>query len=176
MNRPRHFFASGEAKRTKPLETRDRLMAPQEIFLSPSRIELRLPIYTQADNAHSKGVPHLRYKRAARQIDGVIMSLQANCRDINRHLITGILLTRVSARRLDSHDNLRQAFKHVVDAVCAWIVKGDDFEQSDRRTIGKFDKIIETGRLKCEYDQTVHHLNPKCHGIRIALYLATHCD
>lgn len=130
---------------------------------------LQLPVLTEASNAN--GNRHASSARAVKHIDTVIAACQAQLRGIDRSAITAITLTRISPGRLDAHDNLRQAFKHVLDGVCAWIVRGDDFDAADRKKIGRFDdQLLGTGKIQCEYDQTTHE-SRNLQGIQIRFVL-----
>ena len=133
-------------------------------------VELQLPLVVQAEQAN--GMRWGKQKRASSQIDTTLVVLQTHLRTLDRAAISGITLTRISPGKLDAHDNLRQAFKHVLDGVCAWIVEGGaDF---NRRTIGKYDdQLIATGRITCHYEQTTHETDKRLQGIRIRLHLSS---
>ncbi len=51
-------------------------------------------------------------------------------------LPVAVNLTRISAGRLDTHDNLPSAFKHVVDALAQWLGVDD----SDPRVTWSYDQ------------------------------------
>jgi hypothetical protein len=131
---------------------------------------LQLPIVVHADNANGA---HFTKARAARsQLDVVLLALQTQLRGIDRERIDKITLVRFSPGKLDAHDNLRQSFKHVLDAVCVWIVCGaEDF---NRRAIGKYDdQLLGTGKVTCQYDQTTHETDRLLQGIQIRLRMST---
>lgn len=132
--------------------------------------ELQLPMVVAAEQAN--GAQWSKQQRASTQIDVMLVALQTHLRGIDREAIAALTLIRISPKRLDAHDNLRQAFKHVLDGVCAWIVEGgDDF---NRRTIGKYDdQLLGTGRLTCHYEQTTHETDKRRQGIRVRLHLGS---
>lgn len=133
-------------------------------------VELQLPTLVHADQAN--GARWRKAKRASSHVDVVIAALQAHFRSLDRERITDITLTRISPGKLDAHDNLRQAFKHVLDGVCAWICVGDG--ELNRHAIGRYDdKLLGTGKVTCHYDQTTHETDKRLQGIRIRLRLAT---
>lgn len=139
-------------------------IAPQEFY------ELQLPIVVQAEQAN--GARWNRAKRASGHVDAVLAALQAHFRSLEREAITEITLTRISPGKLDAHDNLRQAFKHVLDGVCAWICVGDG--ELNRHAIGRYDdKLLGTGKVTCHYDQTTHETDKRLQGIRIRLRMQT---
>jgi len=131
---------------------------------------LQLPLVVHADNANGA---HFTKARAARsQLDTVLLALQTQLRGIERECIDQITLVRFSPGRLDAHDNLRQSFKHVLDAVCVWIVCGS--EDFNRRAIGKYDdQLLGTGKVTCQYEQTTHETDRRLQGIQIRLRLGS---
>jgi hypothetical protein len=132
---------------------------------------LQLPMYVEPES-NGRVNRHAKSARGGSQIDAVLAMLQSHLRSIDRAAISGIELTRISPRKLDAHDNLREAFKHVLDATCAWIVRGDEFNELDRKRIGRFDdQLLGTGKVTCEYYQTTHETDRHLHGIRIRLRL-----
>lgn len=135
-----------------------------------AEFELQLPTLVHADQAN--GARWRKAKRASSHVDVVIAALQAHLRSIDREAITEITLTRISPGKLDAHDNLRQAFKHVLDGVCAWICVGDG--ELNRHAIGRYDdKLLGTGKVTCHYDQTTHETDKRLQGIRIRLRLGS---
>jgi hypothetical protein len=102
----------------------------------------------------------------------VIAACQSQLRRMERARVCGLDLTRIGPRPLDAHDNLPQSFKHVVDAVCGFLVRGDDFDTADRRRIGTFDdQLIGTGKVTCRYAQLTHETDRRLYGIRIRFRL-----
>lgn len=132
--------------------------------------ELQLPLKTEASNAN--GNRYREHKLKTNQIDTVIAACQSQLRRMDRDRVEIIDLTRIGPKPLDAHDNLPQSFKHVVDALCAWLVRGDDFDAQDRRNIGRFDdQLIGKGKLSCRYAQLTHELDRRLYGIRIRFRL-----
>lgn len=161
-----HYFG-GRAVKKSPKRSVPFVKAMIQSLSDGWRIQL--PIYTQATNAN--GNRYAAKARAREQVDAVMAFLQSHLRTIDRSRIKAIELTRIGPQKLDAHDNLPQAFKHVLDGVCAWIVRGDEFCDADRRRIGKFDnEVLGTGRATCHYEQVTHE-DRRLHGIQIRLRL-----
>lgn len=135
--------------------------------------ELQLPIVVHAENANGARFNDFsKAKNARRQLDTVLLALQTQLRGIDRERIDQITLVRFSPGRLDAHDNLRQSFKHVLDAVCVWIVCGS--EDFNRRAIGKYDdQLLGTGKVTCQYEQATHETDRRLQGIQIRLRLGS---
>lgn len=132
--------------------------------------ELQLPLKTEASNAN--GNRHRAHKFKVNQIDTVISHCQRQLRRMDRTRVSIIDLTRIGPKPLDAHDNLPQSFKHIVDATCAWLVRGDDFDEADRRNIGRFDdQLIGKGLVTCRYAQLTHELDRRLYGVRIRFRL-----
>jgi hypothetical protein len=132
--------------------------------------ELQLPIKTEASNVN--GNRHRAHKLKVGQIDTVLCACQTQLRRMDRERVNVLDLTRIGPRPLDAHDNLPQSFKHIVDAVCAYLVRGDDFDEQDRRRIGVFDdQLIGKGLVTCRYAQLTHELDRRLYGVRIRFHL-----
>lgn len=131
---------------------------------------LQLPLVVHADNAN--GAHFTKASAARSQLDTVLLALQTQLRGIDRDRIDRITLVRFSPGKLDGHDNLRQSFKHVLDAVCVWIVCGS--EDFNRRAIGKYDdQLLGTGKVTCQYEQATHETDKRLQGIQIRLRLGS---
>lgn len=149
---------------------------PAQLFVTSHCLEhsdgytLQLPLKTEASNAN--GNRHRAHKAKVNQIDTVLSHCQRQLRHMDRARVAVIELTRIGQRPLDAHDNLPQSFKHIVDAACAWLVRGDEFDAADRRNIGRFDdQLIGKGLLTCRYDQLTHELDRRLYGVRIRFRL-----
>lgn len=168
-------FNGRRGANTKPKKHKSAVRMVEQLVSfesSPARewVELQLPIVVQAEQAN--GMRWNKAKRASTHIDAVLAALQAHFRSLEREAITEITLTRISPGKLDAHDNLRQAFKHVLDGVCAWICVGDG--ELNRHAIGRYDdKLLGTGKVTCHYDQTTHETDKRLQGIRIRLRLGS---
>lgn len=68
-----------------------------------------------------------------------------------------IKLIRISPRKLDEHDNLRFAFKFIVDAIADLLSPGKEAGQADNNPLIKWDYGQEKGK-------------PKQKGIRVEVY------
>jgi hypothetical protein len=131
---------------------------------------LQLPMVLHAQTGYADAARFVQKRAARQQLDVVLLALQTQLRGIDRERIDQITLVRFSPGKLDAHDNLRQAFKHVLDATCVWICVGSgDF---NRRAIGKYDdQLLGTGRVTCHYEQTTHESDRRLQGIHIRLRL-----
>lgn len=100
--------------------------------------------------------------------------LETHFGGVDRAAVSGIEVIRISPMRLDAHDNLRQAFKHVIDDICIWIDLGESITARDIAGIGRYDdKLLGTGKVTCHYDQTTHETDKRLQGIRIRLHLGS---
>jgi hypothetical protein len=114
------------------------------------------------------GMQKMQRRLANEMISQVMTTLQASCgRRVSRARIEHITFTRISPGRLDRKDNVRAAFKHVCDATCAWLIRGDDFNEEDRQNIGKFDAQAERMGITWDYQQETNAEDRRRHGIRI---------
>lgn len=170
------FAITFNARRAKPKPTKSlpKLLEQLVAFHDDSQEwVVQLPIVTQADNAGGGRVNDFNKSKTARsQLDTTLVILQTHLRGVDRERIDRITLVRFSPGKLDAHDNLRQAFKHVLDGVCVWICCGSsDF---NRRAIGKYDdQLLGTGKITCHYEQTTHETDRRLQGIRIHLRLGS---
>jgi len=131
--------------------------------------ELQLPLYLSREQYNAGGARWMKAATAKRHIDFTIGVLRKwlttmSSSDEQRARIRGVTLVRLSPNQLDD-DNLQSAFKHVRDAVFAWLACGDS--EINRKAIGHYDKTVQTGRHQCRYDQC----KTDAHGIRILLHV-----
>ena len=141
-------------------------------------VYLQLPIETLSPqrsvhpNAIIAGrIAHAQRRDANVTIAVVVSALQTHLRAVDRSAFEHIQLVRFGPSAFDD-DNLRGSMKHVRDAVCAWIVRGDEFSEKDRRGIGKFDDQVLTtgkGKVTCEYSQEPYQSDRTLRGIAIVL-------
>ncbi len=159
--------AAATKRRKKPYKC----MSEQSVTFDGASVwSVRVPILVVSENPN--GNRFEKRAKASGQIEAVLAVLRSHLRGVDRGRITRLECVRISSRRLDAHDNLRQAFKHVVDAVCAWVSCGSG--EFNRRSIGKFDdQLIGTGRIRCEYDQMTHERVPLANGIELRLHLGS---
>lgn len=150
--------------------------------------ELQLPIVTQASNA--KGHWSNTWADVTEQAAITVFELcrLTAARDEQRTRIEHITFKRISPGRLDEHDNLRQAFKHVVDGCLFWREVGPRAalhveEYFDRRSkrmrlrlravenIGRYDDVEKTGGITWDYQQETNSEDRRRHGVRIRFRL-----
>jgi hypothetical protein len=101
------------------------------------KIKLPIKVYNEANNTDhwtKKAARHKKQKIAIYcMLKDVVTPEMLPCK---------IILTRISPRKLDQHDNLPMAFKFILDSVASLLVPGKAIGQADS------DK-----RISVEYDQ-----------------------
>jgi hypothetical protein len=170
-----HYFCGRAVKkRSKP----EPAMVAPCIHTQPDGWCVQLAIVTKAPqlsvhpNARiAGGIRHAERSRANKQIEQVLSTLQNALRRCDRSRIEHITFTRISPGRLDDDDNLASSFKHIADATCAWVERGDEFNEKDRRGIGHFDKRARKAGLTWDYQQETNAEDRRRHGIRIRFRL-----
>lgn len=70
---------------------------------------------------HTRSRKHIKSVREQRGLTCLLLRLRA----VKIHLPVKLTLVRIAPRRLDDHDNLRMAFKSVVDGVADWLEVDD---------------------------------------------------
>jgi len=78
---------------------------------------------------------------------------------------------RYGIGKLDKKDNLRAAFKPVLDAVASFLVWGED-APAHIRSIGTADDKLERRGVEWDYRQMQCPANPRAYGIQIILHCA----
>jgi hypothetical protein len=127
--------------------------------------QLQLGLYLSREQYNTGGARWAKAATAKKHIDFTLAALRSTFReDIMRERIRGVTLVRLSPNQLDD-DNLQSAFKHVRDAVFAWIACGDS--EVVRSKIGHYDATIKQGRHTCDYEQ----LKSEAHGVQIRLHV-----
>lgn len=131
--------------------------------------EIQLPLYLSREQYNAGGARWMKAATAKKHIDFTLMALRGTLPtysrdDALRATVRGVTLVRLSPNQLDD-DNLQSAFKHVRDAVFAWIACGDS--EINRAAIGNYDKTVQTGRHTCAYEQ----IKADAHGIQIRLHV-----
>jgi hypothetical protein len=136
-------------------------------------VVLQLPIFVDRSAYNTSfGNPKIAHAKAKQQRENVLLALQKHLpwytrRAEMRAEINRVTFVRLSPRDADA-DNLQSAFKHIADAVFAWIAVGD--KQFDRRAIGHFDAKKRAGHITVKYEQARAE-NPRAYGIQIWLEL-----
>jgi hypothetical protein len=93
-----------------------------------------------------------------------------------RERVYAMEFLRYGRGKLDARDNLRSAFKPVVDATCAFLVWGSALP-ADKRAIGTADRKIEEQRgVEWNYRQMQCPANPRAYGIQIILHCRPRAD
>ena len=160
---------SARAKPPKAKQKRSVQLVEQAIICDPEHITLQLGLYLSREQYNAGGARWLKAATAKKHIDLTLAALRGKLRtlsgdDAQRAAIRGVTLVRLSPNQLDD-DNLQSAFKHVRDAVFAWIACGDS--EINRAAIGHYDATIKQGRHTCAYEQ----LKSAAHGIQIRLHV-----
>jgi hypothetical protein len=139
---------------------------------------VQAPIIVRTENAN--GGKFESASRAKKHIKQTLGLLREQLRALSgdaaaRGYIVGLQMVRISPGKLEKHDNLASAFKHVTDAACAWIAKGDEkLTKTEMRAIGKFDKMLDDEMGKVKWHEPLQikcATNPKAMGIQIRLSL-----
>jgi len=132
---------------------------------------LQLPIFVDRSVYNTSfGNPKVAHAKAKEQRENTLLALQKHLPWYTRNPamragIFRVTFVRLSPRSADA-DNLRSAFKHIADAVFAWIAVGD--KQFDRRAIGHFDAKKRAGHITVKYEQARAE-NPRAYGIQVRL-------
>lgn len=78
---------------------------------------------------------------------------------------------RIGSKAMDRKDNLRAAFKAIVDAICSFLRWGIDAREHIR-AIGFADDYLEKRGMTWDYHQQKCPSNPRLYGIQIKLHCA----
>lgn len=90
---------------------------------------------------------------------------------VERARVRHIDFVRIGGRGLAKHDNLRTAFKYVVDGTCGVVLWGFEVTQRTRNEIGQADDRLEERGLGWSYLQEKSQANPRGFAIQIRLHL-----
>lgn len=167
---------AGKPKAPKASPKRKREVQLVSQYVAPLRgggWRVQLPMYLDSQGHGRSTARWVKAAKAEKQIATTLLALRsllklASARDEERAAIRGVTLVRISPSSLDD-DNLSGVFKHVRDAVFAWIVCGE--RQVNMRAIGHYDATVKTGIHTCRYEQTRCEANPRAHGIQILLHV-----
>lgn len=133
---------------------------------------LQLPLVVHAQHGYARQHYAIASKSKGEHIGLVIRALRTQLRGVERERIDCVTFVRFCAKPMDE-DNLQTAFKHVKDAVAAWIETGGDY---NRKHIGIYDGQIDqrTGKaFKWLYENVQHETNKRLQGIQIRLRLGS---
>lgn len=159
-----------DAGRKKGHETRaargvPKLYVPSRLVHHSDGCELQLPIYT----THKDGKAQ-RFKRIGNRNTVAYALLSTG---FDRASLGHITFTRIGPQPMDRKDNLRYAFKYVLDPTARWTIEGPAMLDSEGRVrtdgIGTFDKKLEEMGITWDYQQEVCDTDRRRHGIRIRL-------
>lgn len=175
----REQFLDGMKRGAKPKAYKPPPQLVRELMLRhEDGFELQLPIVVHAQHGYAQQARMAKNTAKKKQMARVLDALRLYLRGIDRSRVERITFTRVSLGKLDPHDNLPYAFKHVVDVTCAWVVCGD--EEFDWKRVGKFDDQLTTrqpGRVTWTYEQRTNDddrtsgQRKKPQGIRIRFHI-----
>lgn len=134
---------------------------------------VQLPLYLDSQRQGFSTARWAKAAKANKQICSVLLALRSMLRTVTedasaRDAIRGVTLVRISPSQLDD-DNLASVFKHVRDAVFAWIVCGN--APVNMRAIGHYDATVKNGKHVCLYEQIKCEANPRAHGFQIRLHV-----
>lgn len=170
------FLNGGKEKTSRP--------RPQPVYVKSDywvnadrSIELQLPIIVHAQHGYARASRAAHAAATKKHVEQIILALRAWLPWVDRERIDHITFVRISLARMDAHDNLPYAFKHVFDATAAWVLRGND--DIDFKRIGQYDKqLTELGRVSWSYEQRTndeevkHRPRKKPQGIRIRFRLS----
>lgn len=132
---------------------------------------LQLPIAFDRAMYNAGRVPfYLRERYVSQMREAVWLACAAYLKDFDRARVRRIEFVRVAVNKLDD-DNIVSAFKAIRDALCAWLVWGND-AQSHIKTIGTADDKLWKDGVRWTYRQQKCESNPRLYGIRIVLHCA----
>lgn len=134
-------------------------------------MRVQLPMHLEHSQYNANGAYWRKAKTAKEHVDTTLLALCSMLgtwsRDAEKRArVVRVTFVRLSPAVLDE-DNLPSAFKHIKDAVFAWLVNGD--APFNRRAIGHFDR---TGKRPCNYEQRKCEANHRAHGIQILLHIS----
>jgi hypothetical protein len=157
---------SARAKPPKAKTKRTVALVEQAVVVHNNGIWLTLPLYLSREQYNAGGARWMKTATAKKHIDLTLLALRGLLPNDPywRAAISGVTLVRLSPNQLDD-DNLQSAFKHVRDAVFAWIACGDS--EINRAAIGHYDATIKQGKHTCHYEQC----KSPSHGIQIRLHV-----
>lgn len=110
------------------------LLDGQALVVTIPGIELKSQ--NQNLRGQSRGALMAKVRRAHKQREDVTMVLQSRFGKVPPAPPLTITLTRIAPGTLDAHDSLPPSFKHVADAVAAWI----GLDDADKRLTWKYDQ------------------------------------
>jgi hypothetical protein len=169
------FHAGGRKASAKPKQYKPKPQLIEQLCsweMLGSWVELQIPLIVHAQHGYMRQHYAVASSAKKKQIAAVDLCLQAHLRGVDREAVGGVTFVRVCSQSMDD-DNLATAFKHVKDAVAAWIETGGEY---DRKKIGIYDGRIDqrTGKaFKWLYGNATHETDKRRQGIRIRLQLTS---
>lgn len=144
---------------------------------------IQLPIaFNRATYNTSRAPWYLKEKGVKEMREMVWLALDAYMRDMRapaaeeeRGRVRHMEFVRIAVNKMDEKDNLRAAFKSVVDATCSFLVWGEQAYQHVK-AIGSADDKLEQRGVTWTYRQQQCESNPRLYGIRIILHCAPRSD
>jgi len=131
---------------------------------------VQLPIAFDPAMYNAGRVPwYLREKYVKTMREAVWLALSSYLRTFDRTRIVRMEFVRIGVKKLDSKDNLRSAFKSIVDATCSWVEWGDEAPKHVR-AIGYADDRLEQRGIEWTYRQQQCESNPRLYAIRIVFH------
>lgn len=143
---------------------------------------LQLPIaFNRAEYNAGRTPQHMRARWVKEKREMVWFAMHAFMPTFARCIPEGISLrvahiefVRLGLLKLDD-DNLVAAFKAVRDALCSFLVWGDQCDENIRQ-IGRADDILKQRGVTWTYRQQKCEANPRLYGVRLILHCAPRLD
>lgn len=116
-----------------------------------------IPIITvsEANMYENPYVANRRHKVQKKRIHLFMNDIKKN-NDIYKDKQLTVKLTRFSTRKLDEHDNLRMAFKYIVDAIADLIYPGKALGRADDSKLLEWKYAQEKGKNKIKIEIFEH--------------------
>lgn len=139
---------------------------------------LQLPIAFRSAEYNADRTPwHMKQRWVKEKREMVWLALHSFMPTFARCIPDGISLrvahieyVRIARSKLDD-DNLVAAFKCTRDALCSFLVWGDQCDENIRK-IGQADDILKKRGVTWSYRQQKCESNPRLYGVRIILHCA----
>jgi hypothetical protein len=131
---------------------------------------IQLPIAFRTGEYNAERTPwYLREKWVKEKREAVWLALMAYLPSFDGERVQRMEFVRIGLKKMDENDNLRAAFKSIVDATCSWAVWGRE-APAHIQAIGKADDKLERRGVTWTYRQQKCESNPRLYGIRIVLH------
>lgn len=157
-------------KRSQPVKC----YVPQlhRVYTETSTHVIQLPIAFRGEEYNAKRTPwYLREKWVKEKREAVWLAMQAYLPRFDVDQLRSMEFVRIGLKKMDGKDNLRAAFKPIVDATCSRVRWGDACWENIK-VIGSADDWMEQRGIEWTYRQQKCESNPRLYGIQIILHCA----